>query len=192
MKKAFVITLIAVIGLTSFAYGAYIPIKAELAQLLIHRSWSESIATGEGVKPWPWADMHPVLRLQSEKHDQDLIVLSGDTGNVLAFGPGLSGETPNLDNTSSLMISAHRDTHFAFLKDVNIGDRFITTSDDNRKVAYQVSTIEIIDTTTQDIHITDSKTELILVTCYPFDAIVAGGPLRYVVSANLVKLKDST
>ena len=192
MKKAFVITLIAVIGLTSFAYGAYIPIKAELAQLLILRSWSESIGTGEGVKPWPWADMHPVLRLQSEKHDQDLIVLSGDTGNVLAFGPGLSGDTPNLDNTSSLMISAHRDTHFAFLKDVNIGDRFITTSDDNRKVTYQVSTIEIIDTTTQDIHITDSKTELILVTCYPFDAIVAGGPLRYVVSANLVKLKDST
>jgi sortase A len=61
--KAKVIWLVGLIGLASFVYGAYIPIKAELAQYLIHRAWDESIDTGTQIKPWGWADMHPVLRL---------------------------------------------------------------------------------------------------------------------------------
>ena len=28
---------------------------------------------------------------------------------------------------------------------------------------------------------------LVLVTCYPFDAVIAGGPLRYVVTAKEVQ-----
>ncbi|MGE4594879.1 MAG: sortase, partial [Gammaproteobacteria bacterium] len=147
MNRTKTLWIVGFIGFATFAYGAYIPIKAELAQLLIHRAWVESIATGENVKPWGWADMHPVLRLQSATHDQDLIVLSGDTGNVLAFGPGLSRETPYLDDSSSLLISGHRDTHFTFLQDVEIGEEFVIASSDNTTRIYQVSNIEIIDTT---------------------------------------------
>lgn len=189
MIKAKVIWLVGLIGLASFVYGAYIPIKAELAQYLIHRAWNESIDTGKQIKPWGWADMHPVLRLQSAKHNQDLIVLSGDTGNVLAFGPGLSSETPYLDDSSSLLISAHRDTHFAFLENVAIGDTFTATAKNNKR-SYQVSSIEIVDTTKQDIEIIDNQSQLKLITCYPFNAVVAGGSLRYVVSASLINNKE--
>ena len=28
---------------------------------------------------------------------------------------------------------------------------------------------------------------LVLVTCYPFDAVVAGGPLHYVVTADAIR-----
>jgi sortase A len=31
----------------------------------------------------------------------------------------------------------------------------------------------------------DDEKQLVLVTCYPFDTIVPGGPLRYVVTAGL-------
>lgn len=186
MNRTKTLWIVGFIGFATFAYGSYIPIKAELAQLLIHRAWVESIATGENVKPWGWADMHPVLRLQSAKHDQDLIVLSGDTGNVLAFGPGLSRETPYLNDSSSLLISGHRDTHFTFLQDVEIGEEFVIASSDNTTRIYQVSNIEIIDTTQNDIVIKENQAEIKLVTCYPFNAVVAGGSLRYVVSAQLV------
>jgi sortase A len=182
VKKTIVL---GIIGLATFAYGAYTPLKAELAQYLIHQAWEEAIATGEGVKPWGWADMHPVLRLQSIKHDQDLIVLSGDTGNVLAFGPGLSSDTPYINQLSSLMISGHRDTHFAFLQNVSLGEKFEVTTADNNKQIYQVSNIEIIDTTKQDITISDDRAEIKLITCFPFDAVVAGGSLRYVVTTQL-------
>lgn len=192
MNRAKALWLAGLIGLATFAYGAYIPIKAELAQYLIHRAWVESIATGEQVKPWGWADMHPVLRLQSENHNQDLIVLAGDTGNVLAFGPGLSSETPYLNDSSSLLISAHRDTHFAFLQYAGIGDEIIVTNIDNTSSTYKVGNIEIIDTTKQGITISGDQSEIKLVTCYPFNAVVAGGSLRYVVTTHLIKHKENT
>ena len=185
MSRAGVCWLVGLIGLATFAYGAYIPIKAELAQLLIHRAWDESVETGEQVKPWGWADMHPVLRLQSTQHDQDLIVLSGDTGNVLAFGPGLSGDTPYVAAPTSMMISGHRDTHFDFLKHIEAGDTITITTVGNTKQVFRVSNIEVVDTSNQDLILADNLIELKLVTCFPFDAVMAGGSLRYVVTATL-------
>jgi len=185
VSRAGICWLVGLIGLATFAYGAYIPIKAELAQLLIHRAWDESIETGEQVKPWGWADMHPVLRLQSTQHNEDLIVLSGDTGSVLAFGPGLSSETPYTNDSSSLLISAHRDTHFDFLERIELGDEITITSVDNTKQVFRVGYIEVIDTANQDITLIENLIELKLVTCFPFDAVTVGGSLRYVVTAAL-------
>jgi sortase A len=81
-------SLLALLGISTFAYGAYTPIKAEFAQYMIQSAWSVANKTSYQVKPWNWMDSHPVMRLKSAKHNQDLIVLEGDTGNVLAFGPG--------------------------------------------------------------------------------------------------------
>ena len=74
------------------------PIKAQLSQLLIRHAWHESTYSGEYVKPWSWADTYPVMRLQAPSQEEDLIVLAGDTGNVLAFGPGLSRLTPHTNH----------------------------------------------------------------------------------------------
>ena len=184
MKR--LILLIAALGLSFFAYGAYIPAKAVLAQYLINNAWNDSIRSGESHKPWGWADMHPVMKLSSDKHKQELIVLSGDKGNSLAFAPGYNifSFMPNQGGTT--VISAHRDTHFEFLQNVSISDVFELTDRNNRTSSYEVSDIKIIDATHQDIAIDSSQDELKLITCYPFDAIVARGPLRYVVTAKLI------
>lgn len=184
MNKSF---LLAIIGITSFAYGAYTPIKAELAQYLIQSAWRVSNNTGYQVKPWNWMDSHPVMRLSSTKHDQDLIVLSGDTGNVLAFGPGHNTATSHPGRIGTTLISGHRDTHFSFLQNISIGDKFELDSilDDNNHT-FEVSNIKIINADQQDIDISTNQAQLKLVTCYPFNAPIAGGPLRYVVTASLV------
>ena len=180
------ILLIVTLGLSLFAYGAYIPAKAVLAQYLINDAWNESIRSGESHKPWKWADMHPVMKLSSEKHKQELIVLSGDKGNSLAFAPGYNifSYMPNQGGTT--VISAHRDTHFEFLQDVTISDVFELTDQSNKTSSYEVSDIKIIDATKQDIAIHSNQDELKLITCYPFDALVARGPLRYVITAKLI------
>jgi sortase A len=180
------ILLIVTLGLSLFAYGAYIPAKAVLAQYLINDAWNESIRSGESYKPWKWADMHPVMKLSSEKHKQELIVLSGDKGNSLAFAPGYNifSYMPNQGGTT--VISAHRDTHFEFLQDVTISDVFELTDQSNKTSSYEVSDIKIIDATKQDIAIHSNQDELKLITCYPFDALVARGPLRYVITAKLI------
>ena len=184
MKR--LILFVAVLGLSFFAYGAYIPAKAVLAQYLINDAWSDSIRSGETHKPWKWADMHPVMKLSSNKHKQELIVLSGDKGNSLAFAPGynLISYMPNQGGTT--VISAHRDTHFEFLQNVAINDVFELTDRYNKTLSYRVNDIKIIDSTKKDIVIRSDQDELKLITCYPFDAIVARGPLRYVVTAKMI------
>jgi sortase A len=184
MKR--LILLIAFLGLSFFAYGAYIPAKAVLAQYLINDAWNDSIRSGESHKPWKWADMHPVMKLSSKKHNQELIVLSGDKGNSLAFAPGhnLFSYMPNQGGTT--VISAHRDTHFEFLQDVSMSDVFELADLNNKKTSFMVSDIKIIDATKQDIAIHSNQDELKLITCYPFDALVARGPLRYVITAKMI------
>ena len=184
MKR--LIFLFAALGLSFFAYGAYIPAKAILAQYLINDAWNDSIRSGETHKPWKWADMHPVMKLSTGKHNQELIILSGDKGNSLAFAPGhnVFSYMPNQGGTT--VISAHRDTHFEFLQDVSITDIFELTDRNNKTTSYQVSDIKIIDATKQEIAIHSNQDELKLITCYPFDALIARGPLRYVVTAKLI------
>lgn len=177
------------IGFVVFAYGAYIPAKAEVAQYLIHKAWDEANSTGAHIKPWSWMDSYPVMRLISEQHKQDLIVLAGDTGNVLAFAPGFSHLSTYPGSTGTTLISAHRDTHFKFLQQVKTGDKFeLDSIADKEKYSYQVSDIKIIDSNKQGIEMGDagSESDLKLVTCYPFNATTAGGSLRYVVTANLI------
>ena len=85
------------------------------------------------------------------------------------------------------VISGHRDTHFKILKDIEIGDLIDVVTPLGETVNYQVKTIEIVDSRVASIKTEQSEQTLVLVTCYPFDAVVAGGPLRYVVTAKEVK-----
>ena len=49
----FIVTL-ALIGLLLFGQGAYIHAKALLAQVLLQRAFTETIAGGRVTKPWSW------------------------------------------------------------------------------------------------------------------------------------------
>ncbi|MDB3870147.1 class GN sortase [Candidatus Thioglobus sp.] len=180
--------LFALIGIGIFSYGAYTPVKAQLAQYLIQNAWEVSTNTGNEVQPWSWMDSHPVMRLNSSKHNQSLVVLEGDTGNVLAFAPGHNSQSANPHQKGTVVISAHRDTHFNFLKKVALGDVFeVDSLTDKQSYQYQVDDIKVIDSNKQEITLNENQSELKLVTCYPFNAITTGGPLRYVVSAKLVE-----
>ena len=91
---------------------------------------------------------------------------------------------PNQGGTT--VISAHRDTHFEFLQDISVSDVFELTDRNNETKSYEVSDIKIIDATKQDISIHSNQDELKLITCFPFDAVIARGPLRYVITAQLI------
>jgi sortase A len=55
---------------------------------------------------------------------------------------------------------------------------------DGRTLTYRVDRLDVIDE--HDLSVTEQRgiDQLTLVTCWPFDAITPGGPLRYVVSAS--------
>ncbi len=170
------------LSLWQLGQGAYLHTKALLAQQLIKDAWQETLQNLQHNKPWPWADTWPVGRLQVPAHNIDLYVLAGDSGRTLAFGPGHRFGTALPGENGTSLISAHRDTHFRFLKHMTTGDEILLQGLDGQWQRYRVSTSAVV----HESHaIADShKNTLALVTCYPFNAIMPGGPLRFLVFAT--------
>lgn len=166
--------------------GSYIHAKAQLAQYLILSAWDESTTENNTVKPWSWADTWPVARLTMATHKIDQIVLAGTTGESLAFGPGymfLSAAPTEKGNT---ILAAHRDTHFSFLEKVKVGEKISVTSIKNKTREYEIQDMRIVDKADVEwVNTGNNPYQLTLVTCYPFNALVPGGRLRYVVRAGV-------
>ena len=173
----------AVFSLVFAVSAAWIPLKAELAQWLIERSWRDALSGRPARPPWPWADTAPVAVLQAPGHGVRLHVLRGGSGRNLAFGPVLADASA--DGTD-LVVSGHRDTHFDFLRDLQDGE-ILEWSDRRGSRRYRVAEREIVDSRLQRLVIESGVERLTLVTCYPFDSPAAGGPLRYVVTAYPLK-----
>ena len=167
--------------------GAWIQIKAVVAQGLLEFAWGQTVISGEAVKPWPWADHWPVARIHFPKQGEDFIVLRGDSGASLAFGPGwnIRSAAPG-ERMGVTMISGHRDTHFRLLEELAAGDHLVLENSRGRLNNYQITNIDIVDYRVANISSESTERRLVLVTCYPFDAVVAGGPMRYVVTAERV------
>ena len=124
--------------------AAWIPIKAEVAQVLLKRAWHQAGNGGADAKPWPWADTWPVARLRMPERDVDLIVLAGATGRTLAFGPGHLGGTAAPGDPGNCVLSAHRDTHFSFLRYVLPGEELTLETPDGRTRVFRVTARHIV------------------------------------------------
>ena len=187
--QRWLILALVMIGLWQLGQGLYIHAKAHLAQALIAHAWTASRASGAPVRPWPWADTYPIARLRAPAHDVDLYVLEGDSGRSLAFGPGHMTRTALPGTAGNAVISAHRDTHFSFLKSLQAGDELEIESSDAATPTrrYRASSAAVVNQHDTLITLDTRKPTLTLVTCYPFDALVPGGPLRYVVSAEAIE-----
>ena len=176
--------LLALAACQQLSAAGLIKAKAWLAPVLIERAWAQSLSLGgRPVKPWPWADTWPVAKLRVPALGVERLVLAGDTGNALAFGPGHSSASASLGSAGLAVIGGHRDTHFAFLRALPSGARLQLQLPDGTWRAYRVESIEVVDASTHDLPRLTGAERLLLVTCYPFDALRANGPLRYVVGA---------
>lgn len=165
--------------------GLWIPAKAWLAQRLIARAWDEAIEAQRPVPPWPWADTTPVARLVVPALGVDQIVLAHATGRTLAFGPGHLDGSPTPGAAGLSIISGHRDTSFRFLADVVPGTALRIQRADGAWVDYVIREIQIVDERTARLPLVgNGPPQLALTTCYPFDAVMPGGPLRLVALAE--------
>jgi sortase A len=176
--------VLAAVGLTAAIFllnALWVPVKAELAQHLLERSWLRTLEGEPNAKPWPWADTRAIAILEVPRLGLREIVLEGSSGRNLAFGPTLVNAT-QLDESADRILSGHRDTHFSFLKELQTGDLLrLRTASEIRN--YRVSWQEAVDSRIQQLVIDDSVERLTLLTCYPFNAATVGGPLRWVVTA---------
>jgi len=160
-------SIAAFFSLLLLAQACWIPVKAGLAQWLIQKNW-EQIQSGNRVsRPWPWADTRALAELSIPAHRVRQIVLEGNSGRNLAFGPVfVDGTLGGRD----LVISGHRDTHFRFLQGLQSGDLIrLTTRQSTRW--FEVMFLEVVDSRKAELVIEPGMDRLSLVTCYPFDSL---------------------
>ncbi len=179
-------SVLVVLGSWLIGQGIWIHIKATAAQWLLQQAWARTLKTQHTAKPWPWADTWPVGRLLVPRHGIDQIILVDASGRSLTFGPGLLSGSEWPDESGSIVLSGHRDTHFQFLQYLQKDDLLFVEWPTGHRASYTVQELAVIDSRyTRLAHHEDSE-ELILTTCFPFDALVPGGPLRYVVRTEKI------
>jgi sortase A len=179
-----------VAGMALLAEAAWIHVKAGAAQLLIDAAWSRerslSTATMKATAPWPWADTRPVAKLVwgEGKAAATLMVLEGSSGRNLAFGPVHDPASVAPGALGNSVIEGHRDTHFKILRTAKPGDRLSIEAPSGKETHFIVTDARIVDSRQVRILLSADAARLTLVTCYAFDAVNPGGPLRWVVTAD--------
>lgn len=184
VRKVFIIIAVLLV-----VNSAFIHFKAYAAQYLLKQAWQET-EFNKNIKPWPWADTWPVLKLGFPSLDEKQIVLAGDSGNALAFAPGLSYASVAPGEEGTVVISGHRDTHFAVLQQLNPSEKIVIEDTQGNLFTYKITNIEVININEQEITQTDFE-RLLLVTCYPFEQTQSQTPLRYVIEALPVYTNSS-
>lgn len=183
--RTLIILFIAGLGIWQTGTGAWIHAKAQLAQVLLERAWKITLAGDAPAHPWPWADTWPVARLRIPSRDVDVIVLQGDSGRSLAFAPGMAAGSAAPGQPGTTLISAHRDTHFKNIADIQPGEQ-IELETPHGSWTYRVLYTDVVDARHSGISSDPLHDELVLVTCYPFEALVHGGPFRLVIRTEPV------
>lgn len=187
-KTALCIALcFALAGAGFLGKGLYIHAKAWLAQALIGQAWAARQAGDPAPRPWPWADTYPLARLGVPRLGIERMVLAGATGRTLAFGPALIDGTARPGQDGISVLSGHRDTHFAFLKNLRIGDAIAVELPDGTTSRFAVVETAVVDQDRATLPATaDGESWLVLATCWPFDAVDPGTPWRFLVAARRI------
>lgn len=182
---AWVAAVIALLGGWQIAEAGWIHAKAIVAQELIASAWKDARAGRVARRPWPGADMRPVARLTVPSRHIELFVLDNASNRALAFGPAHVSGTAAPGSDGNAVIVAHRDTHFAFLRHLETHDE-IDVETERGAARYRVREVVVVDKSDTRLLDAADSPQLTLITCFPFDSVRSGTPLRYVVIADRI------
>jgi sortase A len=175
-------------GASLSARAVYLHAKAEVAGILIRRAWQQTTQSGDPRPPWPWADTHPVARLQIPRLGYDEIVLADASPRPLAFGPARVASGPDFGEPGNLLLAGHRTSWFRPLRNIRAGDTitlqwFDARQRQLRQRSYIVETIGIVDPQDLELLAPTPDDALTLITCYPFGSS-SRSPQRFEVRAR--------
>lgn len=187
---ALLVPALVLLGLWQTGSGAWIFMKAQLAQVLMQQAWVWTLAGQQNVKPWPWADTWPIARLVVPSLGIDQVILEGAYSRTLAFGPGHVESTGPLERSGNFILAGHRDTHYRFLEKLQAGETILLQARTGTWYRFRVRDSQIVDSRTASIRADEDGRYLTLITCYPFRTLRPNTPFRYVVSAYLEPMAE--
>jgi LPXTG-site transpeptidase (sortase) family protein len=123
----------------------------------------------------------PLGLLVIEDLDIEVPIYNGTEEHILDRGAGRIKGMAKMDEYGNLGISAHRDSFFRGLKDIEMGDEILVQSAHGVE-KYAVSDINIVPKDDISVLAPVERKTLTLVTCYPFYHVGAA-PERFIVTA---------
>jgi len=126
-----------------------------------------------------------LTRLLIPKINVDAIVVEGASRKELSEGPGHMKRTAQPGETGNAVITAHRDTFFRHIYELNKGDQ-IQVRRTGRTFTYEVTGKRIV--MPEDVAVIKPTTnaQLTLITCYP-TYYIGPAPKRLVVFSKLLE-----
>lgn len=119
--------------------------------------------------------------------NQKLPIVEGTSKNELKKGVGHFTQSVLPGEKDNCVLSGHRDTVFSKIGKLKIGDK-LTVKTSAGLFTYKVKGTRIVDKDDKTVIVPTSDAVLTLTTCYPFN-FIGNAPDRYIVSADLIKVK---
>ncbi|MHB8278095.1 MAG: class D sortase [Candidatus Humimicrobiaceae bacterium] len=115
---------------------------------------------------------------------QKMPIIQGTGTDDLKKGVGHFIQSVLPGEKDNCVLSGHRDTVFAKLGKLKIGDQLVMQTSAGT-FTYEIKLIRIVDKDDKTVIVPTDHAVLTLTTCYPF-LFIGSAPNRYIVSANLV------
>lgn len=154
------------------------------SQKNLEAEWQRQAAAVSAPGKAPISPDQMLTRLQIPKIQVDAIVVEGASRRELSEGPGHMKQTAQPGETGNAVITAHRDTFFRHIYELNKGDQ-IQVRRSGRTFIYEVTGKRIVMPEDVSVIKTTNNAQLTLITCYP-TYYIGPAPKRLVVFSKLI------
>lgn len=183
MKILIIAIVLMLAGAGLLGRDGYLRLKSFAATRLVAAATDEYLTDGGSHVPWSWADFHPVGRLYAPRLDISRDILSGSTGQTMAFGLNHMACTASPGQEGNVCLAGHRDSWGAFIGDLRFRDLLVVDTPDGDQ-AYRVRDIRVVPRADTSVLAAEEGYDLTLITCHPVDGILPT-EMRLVVRADL-------
>ncbi|MCV6636376.1 sortase [Candidatus Albibeggiatoa sp. nov. NOAA] len=177
------------LGIGSWQLVENTEISDWMTQNLMHTAWLRTQASGEKIKPWPWAELWPIARLTVPHLNTEHIVLEQERKQVVpAMGLSYLKSSVLPGEVGNTVLGAHPSLYFSFLSALKPNDILVLESPRTGKWHYRVHDTKVVNKSDTGLLEPGLKRRLILVSCYRCNEQEKPEPqqnsLRYVVIAE--------
>jgi LPXTG-site transpeptidase (sortase) family protein len=154
-------------------------------QRRLTREWEQqNQPAGHGGTATP-ASHDGLTRISIPRISLDAVVVEGTSPHELLIGPGHLKDSPEPGDPGNVVVTAHRDTFFRHIYELNKGD-VIELRRDGNTYRYEVTGKRVVDPADVSVIQPSQDARLTLITCYP-TYYVGPAPERLVVMSKLVE-----
>jgi len=163
-------------GLFLMARPVYHLARQAWLQQIASQKWAQRQTAG------PLKSGEPAAWLKAEKAELNTLLTYDASPENLMDYPCISNRGAEPGQTGTLIIQGHRDSHFANLGKLDLGDMLSLEHRDGGLERFRVQDREILSANALETRFPDTQSfnGLALVTCYPFKHI-GPAPQRYIV-----------